>query len=162
RDSYVSIERPPAGEPTAGIMYAVRDLSNPELRSGNLFPVSETAFVTGPGRWVPYPVEINATFVKNDQGQVTALKWKPTGSPEIIGRKVKPHLNDDAEVRSSNGNITLAGTLSLPLTKGPHPAVVLISGSGWNLRGRGLPQFFAQHGIAALAYDKRGNGASTG
>jgi len=30
------------------------------------------------------------------------------------------------------------------------------------VRGKGLPQFFAQHGIAALAYDKRGYGASTG
>jgi pimeloyl-ACP methyl ester carboxylesterase len=159
--SYVSIERPAAGEPSAGIQYVVHDLSNPAHRVGNLFPVSETTFVAGPGRWVPHPVEITATFVKDEQGEVT-LKWKAIGSPETIGKKVKPHLWDEEEVSFSNGNVTIAGTLTLPLTKGPHPAVVLISGSDGGLRGRGLSQFFAQHGLAALAYDKRGFGASTG
>jgi len=125
--------------------------------------MSETAFVAGPGRWVPYPVEINAAFVKNRQGQVTALKWKPTGSPEITAKKVKLHLFDEEEVKFSNGNVTLAGTLSLPLRKGPHPAVVLLPGSDGGARFKGeLPTFFAQHGIAVLTYDKRGWGASTG
>src|SRR5437588_6171089 len=163
RDSYVSIGRTPPDEPTVGIMYFVHDLSSPKHRGGRIFATSETAFVAGPGRWVPYPVEINATFIKNEQGQVTALKWKPTGSPEIIARKVKPHLYDEEEVTFSNGNVTLAGTLTLPLTKGPHPAVVLISGSDGGTRWRGgLPQFFAQHGIAALSSDKRGYGPSNG
>jgi len=162
RDSYVYIWRPDARDTPTGIMYSVRDLSNPDHRSGNLFPVSETAFVVGPGRWVPYPVEINAVFIKNKKGQVTGLKWQPIGSSGLIGRKVKPHLYDEEEVKFSNGNVTLAGTLSLPLKKGRHPAVILISGSDPNTRGKGLPQFFAQHGIAALAYDKRGSGASTG
>ena len=159
--SYVSISRPPPGEPSAGIQYTVHNLSNPNQRSGNLFPISEGAFVAGPGRWVPHPVEINAAFFKNEKGEVV-LKWKPIDSAEVVGNKVKPHLWDEEEVKFSNGNITLAGTLSLPLTKGPHPAVILISGSDGGLRGRGLPQFFAQHGIAALAYDKRGFGSSTG
>ena len=163
RDRYVSIERTPPDEPTAGITYVERDRSSPGHRYGRLFPASETAFVAGPGRWVPYPVEINATFIKNEQGQVTALKWKPTGSPEIIARKVKPHLYDEEEVTFSNGNVTLAGTLTLPLTKGPHPAVVLLPGSDGGARFKGeLPTFFAQHGIAVLTYDKRGWGASTG
>jgi pimeloyl-ACP methyl ester carboxylesterase len=162
RDSYVSIWRPDARDTPTGIMYSVKDLSSPDHRSGNLFPVSETAFVVGPGRWMPYPVEINAIFIKNKKGQVTGLKWQPIGSSGMIGRKVTPHLYDEEEVKFSNGNVTLAGTLSLPLKKGRHPAVILISGSDPNTRGKGLPQFFAQHGIAALAYDKRGSGASTG
>src|SRR5712691_7267814 len=162
RDSYVSIGRTPPDEPTVGIMYFVHDLSSPKHRGGRLFATSETAFVAGPGKWVPYPVEINATFIKNEQRQVTALKWKPTGSPEIIARKVKPHLYDEEEVTFSNGNVTLAGTLTLPLTKGPHPAAVLLGGSDGGERGAeriirparsarakgsdgfGLPQFFAQ------------------
>jgi len=163
RDSYVSIGRTPDDEPTVGITYLVHDLSSPRHRFGRLFPMSETAFVAGPGRWVPYPVEINAAFVKNEQGQVTALKWKPTGSPEITAKKVKLHLFDEEEVKFSNGNVTLAGTLSLPLRKGPHPAVVLLPGSDGGARFKGeLPTFFAQHAIAVLTYDKRGWGASTG
>jgi pimeloyl-ACP methyl ester carboxylesterase len=161
-DSYVSIRRPPVGEPSAGIDYTLHDRSNPTRRWGNLFPISETTFVAGPGRWVPHPMEISASFVKNEQGEVT-LKWKPTDSPEVVGKKVKHHLSDEEEVKFSNGNVTIAGTLTLPLTKGPHPAVVLISGSDGGLRGwSAFAQFFAQHGIAALSYDKRGFGASTG
>src|SRR5437660_1798109 len=72
RDSFVSIGRTPDDEPTVGITYVVHDLSSPRHRFGRLFPMSETAFVAGPGRWVPYPVEINAAFVRNRQGQVTA------------------------------------------------------------------------------------------
>jgi uncharacterized protein len=162
RDSYVSIWRFGSDQFAAGVMYSVKDLSSPEVRGGYLTPVSETAFVAGPGRFTPHPVEITATFVKNEQGQVT-LKWKPTGSPEMISKKVKPHFCDEEEVKFSNGNVTLAGTLCLPLKKGPHSGVIIIDGSGGGLRGwNGLAQFFAQHGIAALTYDKRGFGASTG
>ena len=161
RDRYISVQR--TSIPTAGILFTERSPSNPTHRSGKLFPISETTFVTGPGRFMPYPVEIKATFVKNEQGEVTALKWNPTGGSEIIGNKVKLHLSNEEEVKFSNGDVSLAGTLSLPLTKGPHPAVVLILGSdgGSRLRG-GLATFFAQHGIAALTYDKRGWDASTG
>jgi hypothetical protein len=67
---------------------------------------------------------------------------KPKGSPEIIARKVKLHLYDNEEVKFSNDNITLAGTLTLPLTKGPHPGVVLIHGSDPNTRFRHEPTKF--------------------
>src|SRR5438552_8154503 len=175
RDSYVSIGPTPPDEPTVGIMYFVHDLSSPKHRGGRLFATSETAFVAGPGKWVPYPVEIYAAFVTNEQGQVTALKWKPTGSAEVTAKKVTLHLYDEEKVMFSNGDVTLAGTLVLPLTKGPHPAVVLLPGSDGGEppsaklvtapsrgRGFGLPEFFAQHGIAALTFDKRGSGGSTG
>lgn len=161
-DSYVSIWRPPAGEPSAGIMYTTYDRLSPDHRSGNLFPISQTDFVAGPARWVPYPTEIRASFARNERGQVT-LKWKPSGSPEAIGRKFIPHLSGEEEVKFSNGEVTLAGTLSVPVTKGRHPAIVLIHGSSGGERWRGgLPRFFAQNGIATLTYDKRGFGASSG
>ena len=162
RGIYVSIWRFPSGMFAGGVMYEVKDLSNPLLRMGYLFPVSDTAFVAGPEQFAPNPVEIKATFVRNDRGDLT-LKWKPTGSPEVIGKKVKLHFCDEEEVKFTNGDVTLAGTLCLPLTKGRHPAVVMIDGSGGGLRGwNGLQQFFARHGIAALTYDKRGFGKSTG
>lgn len=154
RDKYISIGR--SNYPTAGINFTESDTN----RFGQLFPTSETTFFGGTARLVPYPVEINVTFVKNKQGQVTALKWKPKGSAERTAKKVK--LFNEEEVKFSNGNVTLAGTLTLPLIKGLHPAVVLIHGSDPNTRFTGLPQLFARHGIAALSYDKRGAGTSTG
>jgi len=74
------------------------------------------------------------------------------------------------EVRFRNGAIQLAGTLVLPLGKGPFPAAVVICGSGpegrtdgkdaWGYRGWG--ESLARLGIAAVVYDKRGVGQSSG
>jgi hypothetical protein len=41
----------------------------------------------------------------------------------------EPVPYDVAEVTFENGPVTLAGTLTLPSTAGPHPALVLVSGS---------------------------------
>lgn len=61
-----------------------------------------------------------------------------------------------------NGEVTLAGTLFLPEDGRRHPAVVLFHGSGPEPRNRTMGAWFAAHGVAALAYDKRGVNESTG
>ena len=70
----------------------------------------------------------------------------------------------EEEVTFSNGNTTLSGTLSLPGTGGPYPAVIFVHGSG--AEGRWASRFlaiqFARDGIASLIFDKRGVGKSTG
>jgi len=58
--------------------------------------------------------------------------------------------------------VNLAGTLVLPEGPGAHPAVVLFHGSGPQARDLFTARWFASQGIAALAYDKRGVGESTG
>ncbi|MBV9303953.1 MAG: alpha/beta fold hydrolase [Acidobacteriaceae bacterium] len=65
-------------------------------------------------------------------------------------------------VTFSSGDATLAGTLFLPGTPGKHPAVVLFHGSGPQARDSARAEWFAGWGVAALAYDKRGVGESTG
>ncbi|MDX6513667.1 MAG: uncharacterized protein QOE36_3171 [Gaiellaceae bacterium] len=59
---------------------------------------------------------------------------------------------------------TLAGTLTLPEGQGPFPAVAMVHGSGPQGRDelQTFVDFCALHGIAVLAYDKRGNGQSGG
>ncbi|HKA08618.1 MAG TPA: alpha/beta hydrolase [Gemmataceae bacterium] len=161
-DHYLTVRKTEDFEPFGGIRFSESDSSSPALRFGKLFPASETAFFAGPARWVPYPVEVNVTFVGDEQGRAKALKWKPKGGEEVLARRVTRQTCQEVEVKFTNGTVTLAATMTLPLTKGPHPAVVLISGSDGYTRMRGLPQFFAEHGIAALSYDKRGKGASTG
>lgn len=78
---------------------------------------------------------------------------------------------NQTEVTFHNGSITLSGTLTLPPTKGPHPAVIMITGSGPQNRDEELFGFkpfrmIADHltrkGIAVLRYDDRGVGGSTG
>lgn len=68
------------------------------------------------------------------------------------------------DVRFSNNDVTLSGTLVLPRSDGPHPAVVFIHGSGPQTREgvRFFADRFAAHGIAGLVYDKRGVGDSSG
>ncbi|MGD2116288.1 MAG: alpha/beta fold hydrolase [Acidobacteriota bacterium] len=69
-------------------------------------------------------------------------------------------------IRFRNGPATLVGELVLPPGDGPHPAVVLLHGSApqgldtWAYRS--WAELFARRGIAALRYDKRGVGGSTG
>jgi len=68
------------------------------------------------------------------------------------------------EVRFANGDVKLAGTVFLPSSGSKHPAIVYIAGSGDVTRGDGsfLADRLARSGIAALVYDKRGAGQSTG
>jgi hypothetical protein len=69
------------------------------------------------------------------------------------------------EVRFTNGGVTLVGTVYLPRRRGPQPAVVFVHGSGGEGRSgqnRFLADRFARRGMAALFFDKRGVGASTG
>jgi pimeloyl-ACP methyl ester carboxylesterase len=63
-----------------------------------------------------------------------------------------------------NGDVNLAGTVVLPEGAGPFQGVVFLHGSGPEARwaSRYLAGRFARRGIAALVYDKRGVGASTG
>ena len=82
-----------------------------------------------------------------------------------LGRiAAKPPSFRQEEVSFRNGDATLSGTLLLPLTAGPHPAVVFLHGAGSEGRyaSRFLAEYLASHGIAALIYDKRGVGNSTG
>lgn len=68
------------------------------------------------------------------------------------------------DVAFRSGAVTLHGNLLLPRGPGPHPAIVLVHGDGPETRDgyRHLARQFAEHGIAALIYDKRGCGASGG
>jgi dienelactone hydrolase len=68
----------------------------------------------------------------------------------------------EEDVRFRSGVNTLAGTLFLPGSEAPHAAVVLFHGSGPEPRNRFMGRWFAEQGVAALTYDKRGVGESTG
>jgi len=67
-------------------------------------------------------------------------------------------------VRFTCNGARLAGTLFVPLGRGPHPAVVWLHGSGDQprLSYGPLVASFVQDGIAFFSYDKRGVGESEG
>ena len=65
-------------------------------------------------------------------------------------------------VRFAGEKANLAGTLVLPEGPGSYPAVVLFHGSGPQTRDLFTARWFASQGVAALTYDKRGVGESSG
>lgn len=78
----------------------------------------------------------------------------------------------DVTIAADDG-VLLAGTLTLPVGSGPHPAVLLLHGSGrldrdadaGRLRmgfGPAVAAALAAVGIAVLRYDRRGVGATPG
>jgi uncharacterized protein len=141
-------------------------------RTGVLYALSDTEFFSGPSTGVAFPMEINVRFVKNEQGEVTGIKWRESVSsakslPSVnvgvtmTGKKADTYTEE--EVTTQNGDVTLRGTLTIPAGKGLHPAIILIPGSGPARRPGGFWfPFFARHGIAMLVFDKRGAGESTG
>jgi uncharacterized protein (DUF885 family)/alpha-beta hydrolase superfamily lysophospholipase len=70
----------------------------------------------------------------------------------------------EREITFANDTVTLAGSLLLPPEGDSLPAVVFLQGSGPESRwaSRYLASELADRGIAALIYDKRGVGGSSG
>ena len=130
-------------------------------RTGVLYAVSDTEFFSGPSYGVMFPIDIRVTFVKDERGEVTGVKWQESGSQVISAKRVNHYRRE--EISFQNGEVTLRGTLTMPATKGPHPAIILVHGSGPERRPGGhWTHFFTRHGIAYFYFDKRGAGASTG
>lgn len=95
-------------------------------------------------------------------------KWKGfgvEGTFELVRSKPEETRFREEEVTFANGDVNLSGTLLLPAkAKEKSPAVVLVHGSSPNERTayRSWARRFAENGVAALVYDKRGSGKSTG
>ena len=82
-----------------------------------------------------------------------------------------PYSAEEVTFANERDGLTLAGTLTIPAGSGPHPALVLVSGSGPQDRDETLMEHkpflvLADHlgrsGIAVLRYDDRGTAASGG
>ena len=82
-----------------------------------------------------------------------------------------PYRSEHVAIVNAVGQVVLDGTLTVPEGKGPHPAVVLITGSGAQNRDEEifghkpflvLADHLSRHGVAVLRYDDRGVGKSTG
>ena len=86
-------------------------------------------------------------------------------------KKPYPYLAEEVRFVNPTDGDTLAGTLTLPTSPGPHRAVVMITGSGPQSRDEPVMNHrpflvwadaLTRLGIAVLRYDDRGVGASTG
>jgi pimeloyl-ACP methyl ester carboxylesterase len=115
--------------------------------------------------------EINGTF---KQGGVLPLVFKRTVTVTKLSRPqdpLQPYPYNEEEVgyKNSRDNVKLAGTLTVPRSGAPHPAVILITGSGSQDRNETafghrpflvLADYLTRRGIAVLRVDDRGIGGS--
>jgi pimeloyl-ACP methyl ester carboxylesterase len=115
------------------------------------------------GEWMQGTGVLPLTMVRGaDAGMVVRRPQVP--------RAPFPYHAEEVVVESVPG-VRLAGTLTVPQGAGPHPAVLLVSGSGPQDRDESLmghkpflvlADYLTRRGIAVLRLDDRGTGASTG
>lgn len=152
-------ERPQPGNyrfDDGSVVLFVPQGANPEYREGDRLvaltqaPGSPKTFVSSIGETIEFVHDGRAVRVVARDGKARAAK--------------RVHLYRQQDLRFRSTGVTLAGTLLRPHGRGPHPAVVLASGAGRTTRAElwWLADDLARRGIAALIYDKRGAGESTG
>jgi pimeloyl-ACP methyl ester carboxylesterase len=126
-----------------------------------LVPQQGERFGMGPSLGVQSPIEHTLRVVRSEAGAIAGIALQRPGEDEIIAKRLPA---DAREVEFTSEDATLAGMLLIPPTPGPHPAIVLLHGSGPLKRYSFGPytRFFASLGLAVLIYDKRGTGGSTG
>lgn len=116
--------------------------------------------------------ELNGTF-KQGPGSFPLTLKRVAEAPRINRPQEpqKPYPYDEEEVSYKNekDNVKLVATLTVPRAAGPHPAVILISGSGSQDRNETvaghrpflvLSDHLTRNGIAVLRVDDRGVGGS--
>lgn len=130
-------------------------------RTGTLYAVGRDRFVGGPTMGTGYPVAVDLTFERAGDG-VASTVTVVRGGKRVSARRTTFYTQEDVEFASTG--VTIAGTLLRPVSPGPHPALVMIHGSGAVARDalRPFADHFARHGVAVLITDKRGTGQSTG
>lgn len=109
-------------------------------------------------------------------GNVMPLTLKRGEAPAPPKRPQTPqppfaYAREEVTFASKADGVKLAGTLTVPEGQGPHPALILVSGSGPQDRDETIlghkpfaviADYLARRGVAVLRYDDRGIARSTG
>jgi hypothetical protein len=123
----------------------------------------------------------------SEDGSTLTGKWMQSGvALDLVMKRVQeapkpqrpqepkrpyPYIDEEVSYPNAKDGLKLAGTLTMPRTGAPFPAVILITGSGPQDRDETvfghrpflvLADFLTRRGLAVLRVDDRGVGGSTG
>ncbi|MFB3852389.1 MAG: alpha/beta hydrolase family protein [Vicinamibacterales bacterium] len=135
-------------------------------------PAVHFELAAGPGRLASFDGVLAEDTVSGtfEQAGVKGTFRMKRATPPVPAAPAPPPYREE-EVTVAHGNVSLACTLTFPESRGPHPAVALITGSGAQNRDEELFGFkpfriIADHltrqGVAVLRCDDRGIGGSRG
>ncbi len=121
------------------------------------------------GNWtqgfIPLPLEW-----KRETQPLDELNLKPK-RPQTPQPPFPYEVREVSWTNDTQPNVELSGTLTLPRSEHPVPAIILISGSGPQDRDETIAEhqpfwviadYLTRQGFAVLRYDDRGTGVSTG
>ncbi|MEU6562185.1 alpha/beta hydrolase family protein [Nocardia nova] len=123
------------------------------------------------GRYDRAADDITGTLTRSGRDTALTLHRGEVASPPRPQEPAPPWPYRSEDVRYRSGDITIAGTLTLPRAPGPYPAVVLITGSGPQNRDERiaghkpflvLADTLTRAGYAVLRTDDRGVGGTGG
>jgi pimeloyl-ACP methyl ester carboxylesterase len=121
------------------------------------------------------PMDVRVVF--DQANRLAGLQVTPTQNAAAYGERPQtpkppfPYVAKEVVYPNAAGGIEIGGTLTLPEGPGPHPAVLLITGSGSQDRDETLfghkpflviADHLTRKGIAVLRVDDRGIGKTTG
>ena len=115
---------------------------------------------------IEFPFGLGGFPIEPDGDEVLVRRAFQDGTLALHLQRSGPPPFSQEDVEFGSGEADLVGTLMLPEGEGPHPAVVLLHGSGrlgrhsWTYRS--WADGLVRIGLAVLFYDKRGVGASGG
>ena len=126
-----------------------------------LYPTAQPdRLTTGAAFAIPSPREADVTF-RMAGDRADRFTMRPVGRTAVTADRLP---FKETEVPVPVNGATLAATITEPLTAAPHPGIVIVHGSGFGPRiDYGIwVGLYASLGMTVLAFDKRGNGQSTG
>lgn len=115
------------------------------------------------GKWTQGPASVDLVMKRVQEVPKVVRPQEP--------KKPYPYLDEEVTYQNAKAGFTLAGTLTMPRTGAPFPAVILITGSGAQDRDETifghrpfllLADYLTRRGIAVLRVDDRGVGGSQG
>ncbi|MCC6525958.1 MAG: alpha/beta fold hydrolase [Polyangiaceae bacterium] len=121
------------------------------------------------------PMDVRLVF--DAEQKLAGIQLRPSENTDAFGPRPQtpkppfPYAARDVAYPNPADGSTLAGTLTVPEGAGPHPAVLLVTGSGAQDRDETifghkpfwvLADHLGRHGVAVLRVDDRGIGKTTG